>query len=74
MAARDRRWIGYTLLVLATVAIAGVGISNLLLSRWSRLDLSTAQEADRAFASAREQAGEGPAYVEIEPEGEVIEA
>jgi len=72
MAARDRRWIGYTLLVLATVAIAGIGISTFLLSRWSRLDLATAQEAERAFASARAQAGEGSAYVEIAPDGEVV--
>ena len=69
--APGRRRLGYVLAGLALLAAAGLGISWVILSRWSELTTASPPEAERAFEEALALSGGGPPYIEIAPGGEV---
>jgi len=68
---RRRRWLGWVLVILASLAVLGIGLSGYLLSRWGEVRRVDAAAAGEAFRGARQLAGGGPAYVEVAPSGEV---
>ncbi len=65
------RWVGWMLLGIALLAAAGLGMSMYMFSRWSELRAASPQDADGAFSSALAEAGGGPPYLEIFPQGTV---
>ncbi|MGD8375225.1 MAG: hypothetical protein PVF68_03720 [Acidobacteriota bacterium] len=68
---RRWRWLGWVLVILGSLAVAGISISGYLFSRWSEVLPADSAGAEAAFRDARERAGGGPAYVEILPTGQV---
>ena len=68
---RKWQWIGIAAAVLAALAVAGIGVSALMFSRWSEVRAVSAEEAAAAFVAAVAEAGGGPPYLEISETGTV---
>ncbi len=68
---RKRRWLAGALFGFAAFAFVMMGLSAILLQRWSDLRTVSPEEADGAFSTATAAAGGGPPYLEISPAGTV---
>ena len=66
---RKTRWLPGLLVAVVVFALAMMGLSGILFSRWSDLRTVSPEDADRAFAAAVAEAGGGPPYLEISADG-----
>lgn len=65
-----RRWILTALGLLVPLALAGLGLSSWLFSRWSEIRIATGEEARALLDAAAATAGGDP-YIEIDASGRV---
>ena len=57
---RRWRWVAWVALAFIVIAVAGIGSSSLMLSRWGDVQTVEAARAEQAFVEALREAGRRP--------------